>query len=143
MNFYEQELRKIIGTGFPQATYVGRACYIPLGELLRAKIQFTTCGCVDKYEGLCVTILNRHEGKVDEILLEFDDLLGLRPVDNPNFPQGIIPHIWVDGEQPRWYEYKPMSQDYDLLGQSVQSYIGIFLEQRQTDAPAQQFQQSM
>lgn len=143
MNFYEQELRKIIGIGFPQATYVGRACYIPLGEQLRAKIQFTTCGCVDKYEGLRVTILNRHEGKMDEILLEFGDLLGLRPVDNPNFPQGVIPHIWVDREQPRWYAYKPMSQDYDLLGQSAQAYIGIFLEQRQTDAPTQQLQQSM
>ena len=27
MTFYEQELRKIIGEQYPDATYVGRACY--------------------------------------------------------------------------------------------------------------------
>ena len=27
MTFYEQELRKIVGERYPDATYVGRACY--------------------------------------------------------------------------------------------------------------------
>lgn len=37
MTFYEQELRKIVGERYPDATYVGRACYVRLDEMNRAK----------------------------------------------------------------------------------------------------------
>ena len=40
MTFYEQELRKIVGERYPDATYVGRACYVRLSDMNRAKIQF-------------------------------------------------------------------------------------------------------
>ena len=46
MTFYEQELRKIVGERYPDATYVGRACYVRLDEMNRAKIQFVTTGIV-------------------------------------------------------------------------------------------------
>ena len=39
MTFYEQELRKIVGERYPDATYVGRACYVRLSDMNRAKIQ--------------------------------------------------------------------------------------------------------
>ena len=42
MNFFEQELHKIVAPKYPDATYVGRACYVRLDELNRAKIQFAT-----------------------------------------------------------------------------------------------------
>ena len=42
MTFYEQELRKIVGERYPDATYVGRACYVRLSDMNRAKIQFVT-----------------------------------------------------------------------------------------------------
>ena len=42
MSFYEQELRKIVGAQHPDATYVGRACYVRLNDMNRAKIQFVT-----------------------------------------------------------------------------------------------------
>ena len=42
MNFFEQELHKIVAPKYPDATYVGRACYVRLDELNRAKIQFVT-----------------------------------------------------------------------------------------------------
>ena len=32
MTFYEQELRKIVGERYPDATYVGRACYVRLSD---------------------------------------------------------------------------------------------------------------
>lgn len=143
MTFYEQELRKIVGIHFPDATYVGRAGYIPLGEQLRARVQFITCGHADRYEAIKITILNRHEGQVDANLLRFGDMLGIKQVSNPNFPKGVRPYIWADGDRTNWYVYKPSAEDYDLLGQSVQAYLGIFQEQRQTDAPSQQLQQSM
>lgn len=143
MTFYEQELRKIIDPHFSNATYVGRVCYIPLGEQLRAKVQFVTCGHADHYEAMRISVFNRCEGEVDANLLRFGDMLGVKQVSNTNVPKGVRPYIWADGNRIDWYVYKPSAKDYDLLGQSVQAYLGIFQEQRLTGAPSQQFQHTM
>lgn len=65
MTFYEQELRKIVGGRYPDATYVGRACYVRLSDMNRAKIQFVTGIVSNQYNALQMTILNRSEGQVD------------------------------------------------------------------------------
>ena len=65
MTFYEQELRKIVGERYPDATYVGRACYVRLSNMNRAKIQFVTGIVANQYNALQLTILNRSEGQVD------------------------------------------------------------------------------
>ena len=52
MTFYEQELRKIIGEQYPDATYVGRACYVRLSDMNRAKIQFATGIVANQYNAL-------------------------------------------------------------------------------------------
>ena len=56
MTFYEQELRKIIGERYPDATYVGRACYVRLSDMNRAKIQFVTGIVANQYNALQLTI---------------------------------------------------------------------------------------
>ena len=56
MTFYEQELRKIVGERYPDATYVGRACYVRLDEMNRAKIQFVTTGIANQYSALRLTV---------------------------------------------------------------------------------------
>ena len=65
MNFFEQELHKIVAPKYPDATYVGRACYVRLDELNRAKIQFVTGIVANQYHALRISILNRNEGQVD------------------------------------------------------------------------------
>ena len=52
MTFYEQELRKIVGERYPDATYVGRACYVRLSDMNRAKIQFVTGIVANQYNAL-------------------------------------------------------------------------------------------
>ena len=92
MTFFEQELRKIVGDVYPDATFVGRACYVRLSDMNRAKIQFTTCGTADHCEALQMTILNRSDGQVDTLRLRFKDVLGTKAVpNNPNFRNGIMP----------------------------------------------------
>ena len=81
MTFYEQELRKIVGERYPDATYVGRACYVRLSDMNRAKIQFVTGSVANQYNALQLTILNRSEGQVDTLRLRFSDLLGHGYVD--------------------------------------------------------------
>lgn len=67
MNFYEQELRKIIGqsTASADASYVGRSCFVRLNSDLRAKLTFITMGLASHYEALKMTILNRKEGEIN------------------------------------------------------------------------------
>ena len=47
MTFFERELRKIVQPIYPDAVFVGRACYVRLSEMNRAKLQFVTCGMAD------------------------------------------------------------------------------------------------
>ena len=141
MTFFEQELRKIVGDVYPDATFVGRACYVRLSDMNRAKIQFTTCGTVDHYEALQMTILNRSDGQVDTLRLRFKDVLGTKQVNNPNFRNGVSPHAWTYNGKTEWYAYHPNSRDYQMLTDAVSDYLDVFQEQSQT--ADQQWQQTM
>ena len=141
MNFYEQELKKIVGDRYPDATYVGRACYVRLIDTNRAKIQFVTGIVANQYNALQLTILNRNEGQVDVLRLRFTDLLGKKQTNNPNFCDGVDPHIWDSSDDVHWYVYQPTRQDYDTLGDAVSDYLEVFQEPVQTDK--QSWQQTM
>jgi hypothetical protein len=145
MNFFEQELRKIVGPQYPDATYVGRACYVRLGDTNRAKIQFVTGRIADQYETLKVTVLNSTEGEVDRILFRFRDLLGKKQVDNPYFRDGVSPHIWINGDKAEWYAYQPNRVDLQVLGDAISNYLGVFQSQEQTmkQSSAPKYQQTM
>ena len=86
-NTFEQELRKIVSPSCPDATYVGRACYVRLSEMNRAKIQFISTHIASQYDVLRLTILNRDEGAVDNLVLRFSDLFG------KNIPVNLISEI--------------------------------------------------
>jgi hypothetical protein len=93
MNFFEQELRKIIGqsTAAADASYVGRSCFVRLNPDLRAKLTFITMGITSHYEALKMTILNRKEGEVDNTVLRFSDLLGKKAGDEPQLQKRDLP----------------------------------------------------
>ena len=136
MNFFEQELRKIVGSAYPDATYIGRACYVRLGEENRAKIQFVTGIVSNQYNALQMTILNRSEGTVDTLRVSLTDLLGKQATKNPNFRNGVEPHIWDDNGNVSWYVYQPSSRDYQTLTNEISEYLGLFQQQTQSKANA-------
>ena len=92
-NFFEQELEKLFGDGkvISNPTFSGRACLGTLGKDLRVRAQFITTRIADEYDALKLTVLNRTDGPVDTLTLKLKDLLGKKPVGNPNFPNGVIP----------------------------------------------------
>lgn len=92
----------------------------------RAKIQFVTTGIANQYSALRLTVLNRQEGDVDNLLLRFSDLFGKKMVNNPNFRDGVIPHIWDDYGKVSWYVYHPTRQDYEVLSDAVSDYLEVF-----------------
>ena len=105
MNFFESELKKIMGNSniLKDQKYVGRMCYGTISEDLRARIEFVTLGVHDHYAGLKTSIINRKEGVVDSMLLRFTDIWGKPKVSNPNFREGVNPHIWTDNGKSDWY----------------------------------------
>lgn len=130
MTFFEQELQKIFGKGMglSDIRIVGNACYGRLSEDIRMKAYFDTGRVADQYVMLKITMLNRNEGPIDSVALRFSDLWGKKKVNNPNFRDGIYPHIWKDGGKPEWYVYKPNADDYGQLSRAASDYLDVFRE---------------
>lgn len=130
MTFFEQELRKLFDHDavFADARFAGNVCYGRLNEDVRIKARFVTCGCADNYEALRITLINRREGEIDSSLLRFSDLWGRKQTSNPNFKEGVFPHIWDDRGKAGWYVYQPNKADYQQLKNTVQTYLSVFQE---------------
>ena len=124
MNFFEQELRKILEKSqiLQNQKYVGRACYGTIGTDIKAKVEFVTLGTSEQYEGIKATILNRTEGPVDHMTFRFMDIMGKQILGG----QSIMPHIWSYGEKPEWYGFKPKQEHYQKLSKSLNDYMGVF-----------------
>lgn len=140
MTFFENELRKILMSQHLETTFVGRAAYIRLGDMSRAKIQFVTCGTADRYEAIQMTILNRNDGQIDTLRLRFSDIWGKGQVDNPYVKQSG-PYAWTYNGRTEWYAYHPNSRDYCQLANKVSKYLEVFQEQTYSSAP--QWSQTM
>jgi len=141
MTFYEQELRKLFadGTVIGSPKFTGRACLGTLGKDLRARVQFVTSGHADHYDVISVTVLNRTDGVVDKLRLRLKDVLGVKQVPgNPNFRNGVAPHIWEDSGKVEWYAFRPSAADYSAMRQAVSEYLGVFRDrvtERRQDGP--------
>ena len=128
MDFFEKELRKIVGSAYPDAKYVGRAAYVGLGEGSRAKFEFVTLGHAGHYEAIRGKIINPRDGEIDVNVMRFSDVLGKKQAATPNFRGGIVPYIWTCDGESEWYVYKPTQADYGLLTKNVSDYASIFQE---------------
>ena len=130
MNYFEQELRRIARacSEITTPTFAGRICFADLGGDNRMKLQFVTMGHADHYTALKATVLNRTEGEVDALLFRFEDVWGNKQVSNPNFRDGVIPHIWTSSGKSEWYVYHPTDADIKQLAAEVNSYLSVFID---------------
>ena len=128
MNFLRMELKRILGmTRYSEdATYIGNCGYVKVDEGIRMRLDFSR-SFTTSYDGIIMTMLNRKEGAIDTNVLKFRDIWGKKTVSNPNFKDGIIPHIWEDKEMV-WYVYKPNQKDYQMLADEISQYVGLFQE---------------
>ncbi len=128
MEFFEKELRKMVGnTGaISDIKYFGNVCYAKLTETTRVRMELISQSVAGHYTSLKATIINRHDGPVDSVILPFSDLLGKRTVSNPNFPDGIYPYIWIYGGKAEWYVYKPTVAEYEQITEVIKNYLDMF-----------------
>lgn len=69
------------------------------------------------------------------MVLRLKDLLGKKPVpNNPNFRDGVMPHLWDDYGKVEWYAYHPTAADYDTIRQAAGEYLGVFRDRQQERA---------
>ena len=136
-SFFEQELGRLFGDGqvIRNPTYSGRSCFGTLGKDLRVRARFITTGYADHYDSLKITVLNRTDGPVDTLVLKLKDLLGKKSVPgNPNFREGVSPHIWDNYGKQEWYAYHPTAADYETIRQAAGQYLDVFRDRQQEHA---------
>lgn len=131
-NLFEQELRNLFGDGaiIHDPVFIGRACLGTLGRDLRVRVEFDDPAVLHNYDSLSVKVINRSEGVVDRINLPIVDLIGVKKIPgNPNFPEGLAPHIWIYNGKVEWYGYKPTVADRAAIRSTVAQYLSVFREQ--------------
>lgn len=128
MNFFEQELRKLFEDRYPDATFVGRHCYVPLSDQTRANICFSTSGYADHYDTLTVKVVDRKQGIVDANGIKLLDLLGKKSSSSPYLADGVAPHIWVNGNKAEWYGFRPTARDYEDMRNATSDYMEVFAD---------------
>lgn len=125
---FEKELYKIFGDDLilDNTKYIGRNCYGELDNNIRMKASFTTMGTSSHFEALRLQLINRTEGEIDTTVIRFNEIWGKKAVSNPNFRDGIFPHLWLCDNKLEWYVYQPTPRDFEILRDSVQEYASIF-----------------
>lgn len=118
------EVQKIVRPLAMGEVYVGNSAYIKLGDV-KIRVDLYNAFSRDNYDALMLRAVNAKTGEVDTNVVKFANLFGKKPTTNPNFRDGIYPHIWVDREVD-WYVYHPTSEDYKRLTKEVEAYISIF-----------------
>ena len=135
VNFLRMELKKVLGmTRYSEdGTYIGSCSYVRVNEEVRMRLEFSRSSTTT-YDGIVMTMLNRKEGTIDTNAMKFRDIWGRKAVSNPNFKEGIIPHIW-ENEEKEWYVYKPNQKDYQILADEISQYVGLFQEAEIAQGP--------
>ncbi|RGX56795.1 hypothetical protein DWV16_00270 [Anaerotruncus sp. AF02-27] len=128
---FEKELRKLFDHDalFDDARFVGRSCYGRLDGDLRVQAQFISLSIQSQFDALKISLLNRKEGVVDTAVLRFDEVWGIKKTANPNFREGVHPHLWQDGNELCWYVYQPTPADFETLSGQVDGYLAVFRDQ--------------
>ena len=120
MNFFETELKKMTAkvSLLKNAKLVGRACIARLTDTTTVKATFTTLGVAENYPAIRITVLNRSEGKVDEITIRFSD----------HWASKDVIHAWTYRGESEWYNYRPTAADYNKMAKAISDYLEYFAD---------------
>ena len=125
MTIFEQELRKVMDAGVSiQPEYIGNSAYIHTGSATIRILWYNTFSS-DNYDALKLKAVSPKTGEMDTLIIKLKDVWGVFPTSNPNYKDGVVPHIWANGK-PGWYIAKPTAKHYKALADAVNKYIKVF-----------------
>ena len=119
------EVQKIVRPLAMGEVFVGNSAYIKLGDV-KIRVDLYNTFSIDNYDALMLRAVNAKTGDVDTNVVKFSDLFGKKPTTNPNFRDGIVPHLWRDRGVFDWYVYHLVPEDYKRLTKEVEAFISIF-----------------
>ena len=121
-NFFQQQLKRFFNNKpeFMDAEYVGRACYVDLGDKMKLKALFVTRSTKDKYEALKMYVYN-NDHDIDTLQLNFEDYFEKQ---KNAYGDKILPHIWKYREL-EWYRY-PTSKDIQMLTEAACEFARLY-----------------
>ena len=120
MNFFETELKKMTAkvAALKNPKLVGSACIARLTDTTTVKVNFITMGLAEHYPAIRITLLNRFEGRIDEVNIRFNDYWSSK--DNI--------HAWKYRGESEWYGYHPTAADYTKMAKAISDYLENFAD---------------
>ena len=120
MNFFETELKKMTVkvSLLKNPKLVGRACITRLSDRVTVKVTFTTLGVAQNYPAIHITVLNRTEGKIDDLTIRFNDVWSHREEIRG----------WSYNGETKWYGYCPTATDYTKIAKAISDYLENFAD---------------
>lgn len=117
MNDFTNELLRFFRgrEEFYNASYLGRACYVPLDDGLRLKISFSDQGYADHYSALHLQVIN-NESVVDNLTMTFRDYFSKTP----------NAHMWTYNNKTEWYGNVPSSSEVSGMVDDICEYIRLY-----------------
>lgn len=130
MNFLQRELKRILDLTKcgEEAVCIGKASYIRISGDVRLRLEFSGSSA-SLYDGITMTMLNWKDGPIDTNILKFKDIWGEKSVINPNFKEGLVPHIWEYRGKTEWYVYQPKQKrlsDVSRGNPSIHQYVSRY-----------------
>ncbi len=126
MNFYEQQLKRMFpdfDTQSGDTIFAGRSMLSIISDDLRAKVEFITTRVAGQYEGLRLSIINKHDGVIDSQAFMFHEIIGLK---GPKKDQK--PHVWDDNGKASWFVYEPSDAELENIGSKVEAYVWMYAD---------------
>ena len=126
MNFYEKQLKRMFPDFDRQSgdtIFAGKAMLSIISDDLRAKVEFITTRVAGQYEGLRLSIINKHDGVIDSQAFMFHEIIGLK---GPKKDQK--PHVWDDNGKPDWFVYEPTTEELEQIGSKVEDYVFMYAD---------------
>ena len=89
---------------------------ITLPRTLPQSKPASTLGVAENYPAIRITVLNRSEGKIDEIVIRFSD----------HWAGKDTIHAWTYRGESEWYNYHPSTADYTKIARAITDYLENF-----------------
>ena len=128
---FENELRKVFDKvpNLENKKYVGRAFYASIDKDIKLKAEFISTETHERFDAMKIRVLHKCEGDLDTNTIRLKEILGMKPVRNGNFPNGVSPHMWIYNGRLEWYAYAPGVADYVKLAEQITDYAEVFQDE--------------
>ena len=127
MTVHLESLKKIFDNveGIENVHYIARDCYADLGGGKVMRAYFSSVDMGRNKNALSINIMSKDKGKIDAMVIRFDDIWSQRYNICGN-KEG--PHIGTYNGKDQWYTPEPSNEDYRKLSDMVSSYVDYFSE---------------